>query len=74
MRKKGSSSSTDGFAGTRTDDKLICIFEQLNKKFDKITELESQQVLYREEVKMVSEGYIHMKKRMNKIEELWNRK
>lgn len=78
-RKKGSSGSIDGFAGMQTNDKLICIFEQLNRNYDKIKDLELKQTSYRDEVRMVNECVSSLNDRLTKMEELcesqrWNAK
>jgi len=68
--KKGSSGSLDGFIGMKTDDKLIYIVEQLHRSYDKIRELETEQTSYREEVKIVSEGFSKLSHRVVKMEQL----
>ena len=69
-KEKGSSGSIDGFAGMKTDDKHICIFEQLHKNYDKIRELETEKTSYREEVNIVREGFSKLSHRVVKMEEL----
>jgi len=54
----------------KADDKLICIFEQLHRNYDKIRELETEQSSYSEEVKIVSEGFSKLSHRVVKMEEL----
>lgn len=70
-RKKRSSGSIDSFAGMGTDDKLICIFEQLNKNYERIRYLEAQQTSYRDETRLVSECVSGLTDRMERIEELY---
>lgn len=69
-RKKGSSGSVDAFAGMQTDEKLICIFEQLNRNYEKIKEVEVQQASCKREMQNVNKGYTDLEARVRKIEEL----
>lgn len=70
-RKKGSNGSIDSFAGMKTDDKLTCIFDNVNRNYDKITELETEQRSYREEVKTVTSRVNGLDSRVRRMEEMF---
>ena len=78
-RKKNSSGSTDAFASLPTDDKLVCIFEQINKTYDKIRNIESQQAQCNSDVQKIKQNYRELDTRVRRMEELcdmqaWNAK
>jgi len=78
-RKKNSSGSTDAFASLPTDDKLVCIFEQINKTYDKIRNIESQQAQCNSDVQKIKQNYKELDTRVRRMEELcdmqaWNAK
>ena len=58
--KSGSSGSisSNSFAKMTEDNKLTSIFEQLNKNYQKISEIENQQGKYIKEIQCINKSYL----------------
>lgn len=73
-RKKGSKGSvdTDSFSNLNTDDKLIHIFDILNKNYEKIITVEAKQNECISDVQKVNNDNVEIKGRIDQIEELYS--
>lgn len=67
-RKKGSNGSVDGFSGLHNDDKLVRIYEQINKTLDKVQSVESQQRSFQTNLAYVNKQCTDLKDKVNKID------
>lgn len=76
-RKKRSNGSGDGFASMEMDEKLVCIFDQVNRNYDKIGEMEKNYERCRDDVRKVNKENKELDRRISRMEELcqaqaWN--
>ena len=53
-----------------TDEKLVCIFEQINKTYDRIGTIESQQTTCNNDMKNIKQSYLDLDYRLQKMENL----
>ncbi|KAH3855349.1 hypothetical protein DPMN_097916 [Dreissena polymorpha] len=68
--KKASSSNSDSFANLSTDEKLNCIFAQVNKNFEKINDVEDEQHACRKDVKNVHRFCTELENRIIDMERM----
>lgn len=76
-RKKISNGSVDGFARMELDDKLVCIYDQVNRNYDKISDVENKYELCKNDVTKVNKENKELDRRIRRMEELcevqeWN--
>jgi hypothetical protein len=71
-RKKGSRGSIeiDAFVDLSTDEKLVCIFEQMNKNFNKIEAIEKKQEKCENDMQKVNNGVCSTNQRIDQLENI----
>lgn len=58
---------TDTFSKLSTDDKLVCIFQTINRQYDKIKEIETVQIETTEKLQSVNKGLDETNHRVNEV-------
>ena len=66
----GSTTSVTAFVNMSTDDKLTCMFEQINKTYDKIDRIDSQQAVSHAEIRNINTNFGGLEERISRLEEL----